>query len=96
MQGITIVSKIGACCGFLIAVLLLAHGYLKPQFPIDERLFLIACPPSIFLIGFGDSKWYVEVFAESIVAVSNAAWYGIWFGTAESLFRRKQKGRSTL
>jgi hypothetical protein len=95
MQGITIISKIGVCFGFLVAVSILAYGYLKPQFVIDYRLLVFACPSSIFLIGFDNSKWYVEKCAELIVVVSTAAWYGIWFGTAESLFRRKQKGRST-
>jgi hypothetical protein len=88
-------SKIGACFGLGIALLVLSYGYLEPQIhapAINDQLIFIACPPSIALMATDNSKWYILVFADSVVVVANAFWYGFLFTVAAILLRRRSKG----
>ena len=88
------VSKIGACFGFVIAVLVLSYGYLEPHIhapAINDWLIFIACPASIALMAADNGKWYLFVFADSVVVVVNAVWYGVLFALVAMLFRRNSK-----
>ena len=84
-------SKIGACFGFVIALLVLAYGYLLPRMhsrPINDLLIFIACPSSFLLMAVDNGKWYLFVFADALVVIINAAWYGFLFESVAMLFRR--------
>ena len=89
-------SKIGACVGFVIAVLVLTYGYLLPSMPslhIDDLLIFIACPPSFILMAADNGKWWLFVFADSLVVVANAVWYGMLFEVVAMLFRHRRKDK---
>ena len=82
-------SKIGACCGLVISVLVLAYGYLEPRIhspAINDWLIFVACPSSIVLMAADNGKLYVFVFADSVVVVVNSVWYGFLFAVAARLF----------
>jgi hypothetical protein len=82
--------KIGACLGFVIAVLVLAYGYLLPTMQsihINDLLIFIACPPSFILIATDNAGWPIIVFANLIVVAANAFWYGMLFEVMTMLFR---------
>jgi hypothetical protein len=95
-QPIAKASKIGACFGFAISVLVLSYGYLEPHIhapAINDWLIFIACPSSIALMAADNGKWYLFVFADSVVVMANAVWYGFLFAVAAMLFRRSSKVR---
>jgi hypothetical protein len=95
-QPIAKASKIGACFGFAIAVLVLSYGYLEPHIhapAINDWLIFIACPSSIALMAADNGKWLLFVFADSVVVVANAVWYGFLFAVATMLFRHSGKVR---
>jgi hypothetical protein len=89
-------STIGACFGLVISVLVLAYGYLEPNIhspAINDWLIFIACPPSIALMAADNGKWYLVVFADSVVVLANAVWYGFLFAVVAMLFRHASKVR---
>jgi len=89
-QPIARASKIGAWFGVVISILVLAYGYLEPHihFPaINDWIIFIACPSSIALMAADNGKWFLFVFADSIVILANAVWYGFLFAVVATLFR---------
>ena len=70
--------KIGACVGFLMSAAVLSYGYLEPHInlpPINDLVIFLACPPSILLMAADRGKWYLFVFADSVVILTNTLWY---------------------
>ncbi len=93
MGKFTRTQKVGACCGFVISVLVLLYGYLRPHFQlpaINDWFILIACPPSVGLMALDNAKWYDAVVADFIVVLANTAWYGALFGVAAQLFPERK------
>jgi hypothetical protein len=91
------VFKIGACFGVAVAALVLAYGYLEPHISgprINDWFVFFACPPSIALMATDSGNWVDYVFADLVVVVANAAWYGVLFAGATMLFRRSSKART--
>jgi hypothetical protein len=91
-QQIPRASRIGACCGLVISVLVLAYGYLEShtRFPaLNDWLIFIACPSSILLMAADNATLPLGILADLMVALVNAIWYGILFTVAAMLFRKR-------
>ena len=80
-QSISRSAQIGTCFGLLLAVLVLAYGYLEPyiHFRVNDWLILISCPSSIVLMAADNANRYVIVGADSEVIVINVLWYAFLF-----------------
>ena len=89
-QPIARASKIGACFGVVISILVLAYGYMESHIhspAINDWLIFAACPPSIALMAVDNGRWFLFFFADSIVILVNAVWYGFLFAVVARLFR---------
>jgi hypothetical protein len=84
-------SKIGACFGLVVSVLVLTYGYLEShtRFPaINDWLIFIACPSSIILMAADNATLPLGILADLMVVLMNAVWYGILFTGVAMLVRR--------
>lgn len=97
-QGAAKAGRIGGCFGLVVAVLVLTYGYLEPHihFPaINDWLIFAACPSSIVLMAADSGKWYLVVFADSLMIVANAVWYAVWFAAASKLLGHRSKAHAS-
>jgi hypothetical protein len=89
-QPIARAAKFGACFGVVISILVLAYGYMESHIhspAISDWLIFVACPPSIALMAVDNGKLFLFLFADSIVILANAAWYGFLFAVVARLFQ---------
>jgi hypothetical protein len=68
----------GACVGFLASAVVLSYGYLESHIhvpAINDSAIFLACPPSILLMAADGGKWYISLFADSLVILLNTLLY---------------------